>query len=68
VNAYEQMKNNFYVELEQMLPDLPRDYYQLIGAALDHAAFRFDVTVKETSLTTTIDYIPPLLKTYELNI
>lgn len=64
MNAYEQMKNNFYVELEQMLPDLPRDYYQLIGAALDHAAFQFDVTVKETSLTTTIDYIPPLLKTY----
>lgn len=63
MNAYEQMKNNFYVELEQMLPDLPREQYELIGQALDRAAFPYDVTVKETSLTIAVDLIPPLLKT-----
>ena len=64
MNAYEQMKNTFYVELEQILPDLSREYYELIGTALDRAAFPYDITVKETSLTIAVDLIPPLLKTY----
>lgn len=63
MNAYEQMKNDFYVELEQTLPDLPREQYELIGNVLDRAAFKYDITVKETSLTIAVDLIPPLLKT-----
>lgn len=64
MNAYEQMKNNFYVELESLMDNLPREYYELIGTALDRAAFPYDITVKETSLTIAVDLIPSLLKTY----
>lgn len=64
MNVYEQLKNQFFVELYGKLPDLPREHIVLIGQALDCAVYPYDVTVKETSLCVAPDPIPALVKTY----
>lgn len=64
MNAYEQMKNRFFLELNHFLPETTSEQLQLIGKALDRAAFSYDVAVKETALVIADDPIPMLVKTY----
>lgn len=64
MNAYEQMKNRFMVELDAIAPNLLNDYYNAISIALDKASSQYDMSVKETSLVVQNDTTPSLVKTY----
>lgn len=64
MNTYEQFKNRFLVELENSIPDLASNYFDLIGHALDRAAYSYEISVKEMSLVPAPDVIPRLVKTY----
>lgn len=63
MNTYEQLKNQFLVELNGTM-SLSGDDLNLITAALDRAAHPYEITLKETALSTKIDPIPAMLKTY----
>lgn len=63
-NAYEQMKNLFYLELTKALPNISKENMILVGKALDIASYQFEVKVKETSLAVIEDPVPILVKTY----
>lgn len=64
MNTYEQFKNRFLVELENSVPDLASNYFDLIGHALDRAAYSYEISVEEMSLVPAPDVIPRLVKTY----
>ena len=64
MNCYEQMKNQFLVILNDEQPTLPPEVLEATMMALDRAAYPYDVKLKETALTTYVDPIPPLVKTY----
>lgn len=64
MNAYEQMKNRFMLELEDRSLGLSCEQMVEIGKALDCAAYQYEVAVKETALTVAPDPIPMLVKTY----
>lgn len=64
MNTYEQMKNNFFVELENSIIGIPPGLMVRIGNALDRAMYPYEVNVKETSLVVVDDPIPMLVKTY----
>lgn len=64
MNAYEQMKNNFLVELNTLLPGMSGAYQSMIIKSIDKAAFAFDITEKQTALIVQDDPVPPLVKTY----
>lgn len=64
MNAYEQLKNTFLLELETLNPCLIKDHFDCISTALDKAAFHYDVSQKETSLVVVDDPIPHLVKIY----
>lgn len=63
MNAYEQMRNAFMVELEGVAA-ISGEQLSLIGQALDRAAYSFEVVAKETALTVTGNSLPGLVKTY----
>ena len=64
MNCYEQMKNQFLVILNDEQPTLPPEVLEATMMALDRAAYPYDVKLKETALTTYVDPIPRLVKTY----
>lgn len=64
MNGYEQMKNSFLAELNNIIPNLNGETVRMIGDALDKAAYPFDVTVKETALAIRNDVIPEVVKIY----
>lgn len=63
-NAYEQMKNKFMLEVSAEMPSICADDLNKIAAALDRAAFGYEVAQRETALSTYVDPIPTLVKTY----
>lgn len=63
MNNYEQMKNQFLVELNKSLP-MSADNFNLVVSALDIAVRKFDITLKETSQETSENVIPAMLDTY----
>ena len=64
VNAYEQMKNKFLVELDSADEKLSAATLTRICRALDRASYGYEVSEKTTALTTTSDDIPSLVKMY----
>lgn len=64
MNGYELLKNTFMVELAQELPMLNGTDMNMIGAALDRAAYRFEVQEKKIELSTYVYTVPSLVKTY----
>ena len=62
MNTYEQMKNRFYCELNNL--KLTADQMVAIGQALDRAAYQYEIKPKETDLVVLHDQIPSLVKTY----
>ena len=64
MNAYEQLKSSFLLQLETLEPQLLKTYYQQISEALDRAAFPYEITQKETSLAVITDPLPQLVKIY----
>lgn len=64
MNSYEQMKNSFLLEVSSLFPSFSVDELNKISSALDRSAYGFDVSRKETALSTYVDPIPMLVKTY----
>lgn len=64
MNAYEQFKSSFFLQLETLDPQLLKNAYQPISEALDRAAFPYEITQKETSLAVITDPLPQLVKIY----
>ncbi len=64
MNAYEQMRAAYLVELEKEMPETPAEILNRFSNVLDRVAQRFDVAPKETALTAQADPIPELVKTY----
>lgn len=64
MNAYEQMKNQFFFELNHYFSTLTSEQLKIVGKALDKAAFAYEVAIKETTLTIVDDPVPALVKTY----
>lgn len=64
INTYEQLKSSFLLQLEILEPELLKNYHESIGKALDYAAFPYEITKKETSLTVISDPLPQLVKIY----
>lgn len=64
MNAYEQMKNRFLLEIEHALPDLTGTYQSIIASALDRAAYAYEIQEKQTALAIREDAVPMLVKTY----
>ena len=64
MNAYEQLKSSFLLQLESLSPQLLKNSAQVIGEALDHAAFSYEISKKETSLAIITDPLPQLVKIY----
>lgn len=63
MNNYEQMKNRFMVELNSTMP-LTSESLNLITAALDRAIYGYELVLQETALSTFVDPIPAMVKTY----
>lgn len=63
-NSYEQLKSQFWTELSVLMPALDRGSYLMIGKALDRAAYRYEISRKETALVPQQDTTPALIKTY----
>lgn len=63
MNSYEQLKNQFLVELNGTM-SMSGDDLNLVTAALDRAAHPYEITLKQTALSTKVDPVPQLLKTY----
>ena len=64
MEAYEQLKNAFLVELNDMMPGMPGEIADRIGRALDRAAHKFEVTVKETAIALYANAVPEVVKIY----
>lgn len=64
MNAYEQLKNSFYLELERIMPDMAKERMVAIGRALDMASYPYEVRPKENALAVVEDPVPMLVKTY----
>lgn len=64
MNVYEQMRVAYLVELEKEMPGTPAEILTRFSNVLDRVAQRFDIAPKETALTTQVDPIPELVKTY----
>lgn len=64
MNGYEQLKNQFLVELEKAMHTLSTDDINTVSGALDRAAYQFDVKKKETGLSVYVDPIPGAVKVY----
>lgn len=64
MNAYEQMKNKFLLELSFSLPDITGAYQSIIAKALDKAAWNYNIQEKQTALTVHQEPVPSLVKTY----
>ena len=64
MNAYEQMRAAYLVELEKEMPGTPAEILNRFSNVLDRVAQRFDIVPKETALTAQVDPIPELVKTY----
>lgn len=64
MNAYEQFRNRFLVELEAPGREMSYGELMRISSALDRAAYGFEITEKMTALTIPEDPIPGLVKTY----
>lgn len=64
MNAYEQFKSSFFLQLETLDPQLLKNTYQPISEALDRAAFPYEIIQKETSLAIITDPLPQLVKIY----
>lgn len=63
MNAYEQLKNRFLVELDGL--ELSGEELNRITSALDRAAYDYEIIHKETALSTqVVDSVPALVKTY----
>ena len=57
------MKNGFLLELEKSI-SLPADVLEKITDALDRAVYGYEIEQKELALSTCVDTIPMLVKTY----
>ena len=64
MNSYEQMKNRFLLEVSNEMPSLSVENVNKIGTALDRAAYGYEISQKDTALSTCVDPIPVLVKTY----
>ena len=64
MNDYEQMKNQFLVELNSRFPHATNDEIDSVLLALDIAAHNYEIDKKETALVPYVSPVPELLKTY----
>ena len=64
MNAYEQMRTAFLVELGNSMPEATPETINRVADALDRVATKFDIGNKETALSIAEDPIPDLVKTY----
>ena len=64
MNNYEQMKNQFLVELTSQLPCISVKEIEKISLALDISAHGYEIEKKEVSMIPYVSPIPELLKTY----
>lgn len=64
MNAYEKMKDAFLLEVDHADLGITADQLNGLAAALDRAAYAYDVRVKETAISVQVDPIPMLVKTY----
>lgn len=62
MNNYERMKNIFMEELYKIGMDV--EAVRAAGSALDRAAHAYEITPKETALSTNVCLVPQLVKTY----
>lgn len=60
MNNYEQMKNQFLVELNKSM-SIDADNLNLIASALDVAASKYDIAIKTTSQPEDKNVIPAML-------
>ena len=63
MNSYEQMKNQFLVELNKVIP-MSADNLNLVASALDVAACKYDVELKEAPQQSDDNIVPAMLNTY----
>lgn len=64
MNAYEKMKNRFLLDVASEMPSLSVEALNELAAILDRSAFGYEITQKETALSTRVEPIPILVKTY----
>lgn len=64
MNAYEQMRIGYMVELAKEMPWLAPEALNKISTVLDSIAQRYEIHDKETALSTNTNLIPDLVKTY----
>ncbi len=64
MNAYEQLRTALMVEIEKDITGITTETLNKISSALDRAAQRYEVSIKELSLSLDIDPIPELVKIY----
>lgn len=64
MNDYEQMKNLFLVQLQELNPGMMPDEYNVITKALDLAVTNYDISKKKTDVIPYVEPIPMLVKTY----
>ena len=64
MNAYEQLRTALMVEIEKDITGITTETLNKISSALDRAAQRYEVSIKELSLSVDVDPIPELVKIY----
>lgn len=64
MNDYEQFKNRFLVEIENANIGISNEHLEILSSCLDRAAYNYDISFKETSLSVNTEPIPMLVKTY----
>ena len=64
MNAYEQLRTAPLVEIEKDILGISTETLNKISSALDRAAQRYEVSIKEFALSVDVDPIPELVKIY----
>ena len=64
MNAYEQLRTALLVEIEKDILGISTETLNKISSALDRAAQRYEVSIKEFALSVDVDPIPELVKIY----
>lgn len=64
MNAYEQLRTALIVEIEKDISGITTETLNKISSALDRAAQRYEVSIKELSLSVNVEPIPELVKIY----
>lgn len=64
MNAYEQLRTALIVEIEKDISGITTETLNKISSALDRASQRYEVSIKELSLSVNVEPIPELVKIY----